>query len=293
MRRNSVGRTLRVLVGASAILLVWIAAYSVIPGILNQIKVHWVILIATVTALLAAVLAVGLLFLGRGFEIFMSGCPLLILSGVVASFMMSKIARGEPGSAVHVLLVCFALAFAGAMVVALILPRPADRVHPRPSTERRRDSSFGNDAPPVRPPPRAVSQPVCSWNEVETSDHRIIIVRFAGTYPPGSAGNDFAREMVNYLRSVLSEVAAGGVVFDLTFLEYEWGDAIGSLAFPLLRGDKPRPAAIVAHGQTASALKPLLQEPCVLGVAGVALTESVEEAIALVESRCNSESGGR
>ena len=109
---------------------------------------------------------------------------------------------------------------------------------------------------------------------------------FGGTYAPGSEGNDFAREMVNYLRTTLHEVHPVAVLFDLTALEYVWGDAIAGLAMPLMEQDKPLhflPSAIVAAGPTALALKPLLEPRWALGLAGMKLFGARKEALAYLE----------
>lgn len=112
----------------------------------------------------------------------------------------------------------------------------------------------------------------------------LIAVNFSGVYPPGSAGNEFARAMVEFLRSALATTPACGVVLDLTQLDYVWGDAIGGLAIPFLAGGEVfRCAAIVATGRTARALEPLLGPNFLMGVAGMQLAETKQQALAIVE----------
>ena len=127
----------------------------------------------------------------------------------------------------------------------------------------------------------------------ETPKGSIVGVVFRGTYPPGSAGNEFANEMVRFLRSVLAETNPVAVLLDLTGVDYIWGDSIAGLALPLFEGGKgiaalPRPGAaipgaIVAIGRTASALKPLLEPLVLLGLASVRLFGSRQEAVAHLE----------
>jgi hypothetical protein len=123
---------------------------------------------------------------------------------------------------------------------------------------------------------------------VETPGIPLLAVVFGGRYAPGSEGNEFAREMVRYLRATLNEVQPAGVLFDLTMLDYVWGDAIGELAIPLMgkgRNGPPHflPSAVVATGQTAHALKPLLQPKFILGIAGVRLFGTRKKAVRYLE----------
>ena len=109
----------------------------------------------------------------------------------------------------------------------------------------------------------------------------ILAVSFAEKYPQGSQGNGSAAEMVSYLRSVLAATNAAAVLFDFRDLQYTWGDAIGGLAWVLLR-ERPehvRPSAIVAHGRTARALAPLLGPQFSFGVVGTRMFDSTPEAL--------------
>ena len=110
---------------------------------------------------------------------------------------------------------------------------------------------------------------------------------FGGTYAPVSGNTEFARDMVPYLRSTLNDVKPAGVLFDLTALDYVWGDGIVGLAWPLMEKDKPfrfLPSAIVATGQTALALKPLLEPLIPLGLAGMKLFGTRQEAVAYLQT---------
>ena len=108
----------------------------------------------------------------------------------------------------------------------------------------------------------------------------ILCVAFAGEYPPGSAGNSCAAEMIAYTRSVLAGADASAVLFDLRNLRYVWGDAIGGLALLLQKNVVFRPSAIVASGGTAHALEPLLGSRFLFGVAGTKMFGTISEAVA-------------
>lgn len=126
-----------------------------------------------------------------------------------------------------------------------------------------------------------------SWEKI--GDHArgpLIAVRFGGVYPEGSKGLEFGRAMIEFLRFVLAETNPAGVIFDLTALDYVWGDTIGQLGMALLeKGKGFRPAAIAATGRTARALERLCEPHFLLGVAGVKLARNIEEARAQVERK--------
>jgi len=109
----------------------------------------------------------------------------------------------------------------------------------------------------------------------------IVAVAFAGNYPPGSAGNDCASEMVSYLDSVLATTNAAAVLFDLRQLQYTSGDAIGGLAAALLkdRTAHMRPSAIVASGRTARSLQPLLGPQFIFGIVGTRMFSTIPDAL--------------
>src|SRR5262249_51201533 len=85
----------------------------------------------------------------------------------------------------------------------------------------------------------------------------VVTVSFRGKYPPGSLGNEHARQMRDYLATVLAETDPAAALLDLTDLEYEWGDGLATLALPLRTGAAGcRPFCIVAAGRTAAAVRP-------------------------------------
>jgi GrpB-like predicted nucleotidyltransferase (UPF0157 family) len=118
-----------------------------------------------------------------------------------------------------------------------------------------------------------------------TPNGPIVAIAFGGTYPPGSEGNDFARQMFEFVRTLVTETKPGAVVIDLSALDYVWGDAIGTLSIPLFGTGKDfRPVAIVATGRTAKALRPLLEPRFALGLLPcMALFESRREAVERLE----------
>lgn len=108
----------------------------------------------------------------------------------------------------------------------------------------------------------------------------LVAVAFGGTYPPGSDGNEFALEMVAFVRAVVAKTNPNAVLFDLRGLNYTWGDGICSIVTPLLKAKRFTPSAIVASGDTARALRPFAQPRSLLGVAGAMIFETREEAVA-------------
>ena len=121
-----------------------------------------------------------------------------------------------------------------------------------------------------------------TWEQVgQHSTGPIVTLTFAGKYPPGSAGNGCAAEMVSYLGSVLATTNAAAVLFDLRRLQYTWGDAIGGLAWVLLKRhpERTRPSAIIAGGRTARALEPLLGPRFSFGIVGTRMFSDLPEAL--------------
>ena len=112
------------------------------------------------------------------------------------------------------------------------------------------------------------------------SDGPILHIAFAGQYPPGSIGNPTARRMREFTAAAVSEHAPAAIIFDLLELEYRWGDAICSIAQPLLGEDGMLlPARILTKGDTAAALAPLLGPNWMLGIFGVRSSETLKSAL--------------
>ena len=88
----------------------------------------------------------------------------------------------------------------------------------------------------------------------------ILRIAFEGVYPLGSQGNAHARKMQEHVREVVLEYQPDAVLFDMTGLHYEFGNAIGGIVYGLHKGEGFRfreilPCCIVATGRTAKALE--------------------------------------
>jgi hypothetical protein len=54
----------------------------------------------------------------------------------------------------------------------------------------------------------------------------ILVIRYTGKYPPGSAGNDDAHYMRAMAKAGVAAFEPWGVIHDLSELIYEWGDRL-------------------------------------------------------------------
>ncbi len=113
----------------------------------------------------------------------------------------------------------------------------------------------------------------------------IIRVSFSGYYPPGSAGNDIAAKMESIVADAVQEFHTVAVIFDLSRLNYVWGDAIGGIFSPLFRKDSNMPSCVVARGRTARALCALIEPAWLPGIAKPRLFAKPEEAMKHLESQ--------
>jgi uncharacterized protein (TIGR02246 family) len=159
------------------------------------------------------------------------------------------------------------------------------------TAEEERHQAKDQSVPTEAVAPSAETKPTFSWERIsEHARGSLIAVSFGGVYPPGSAGAELAKAMIGSLQSVLDERTAG-VIIDLTSLDYVWGDTICGLAMPLTEKKRICPAAIVAKGRTAEALRPLFQPNVLLGIAGVKLFRTRQEAIAYFEQALGQPAG--
>jgi hypothetical protein len=70
------------------------------------------------------------------------------------------------------------------------------------------------------------------------------------------------------------------VLFDLTDLDFKWGDAIGTMVLPLRRNNMTfTPSCLVAVGPTAVALRPLFATNFIFGAAGGKLFDNRQDAV--------------
>lgn len=83
---------------------------------------------------------------------------------------------------------------------------------------------------------------------------RVVVLTISGFYPPGSAGNGHAEVIDNWVTDRINEIRPAALLFDLTGLDYVWGDSMLCLTGPLSDGI---PTVYVAIGRTADALKSL------------------------------------
>lgn len=82
---------------------------------------------------------------------------------------------------------------------------------------------------------------------------QILTAAISGFYPPGSAGNEHARVMQNQVSNKINEIQPSAVLFDLSGLDYVWGDTICCLAVTTIQHSLP--SCIYATGRTATALE--------------------------------------
>ena len=111
---------------------------------------------------------------------------------------------------------------------------------------------------------------------------QIVCIAFRGTYRPGSLGNPMAAAMRDRVVETLQDYQPAAVLFDLTGLDYVWGDAVCGIVLPVLRLRRSAPAScptcLVAVGKTAQALEPLFPHS-LFAVAGTKLLPCVAEGL--------------
>jgi hypothetical protein len=113
-------------------------------------------------------------------------------------------------------------------------------------------------------------------------------IAFAGRFGDGSQGNSDADEMMAYVTRVVKNDRPAAVLFNLSNLAYEFGDAIGGIAFPLIvKGKSVTPACFVANGTTAQALQWLFQKNTIFCLARFKLFSDREQAVAFLRERIN------
>lgn len=121
-------------------------------------------------------------------------------------------------------------------------------------------------------------------------------VAFTGRFGDGAQGNSDADQMAAHVTGVVKNDRPAAVLFNLSNLEYEFGDAIGAIAIPLIIKTKSRkhgksraldviPACFVANGTTAQALQWFFQKNMIFGFAGFKLFSEREQGIAFLTER--------
>lgn len=110
-----------------------------------------------------------------------------------------------------------------------------------------------------------------SLKTIDNAGKATLLFSLSGTLAAGSEGNVDVSRARSALDSAAVEIDT--VVFDLTNLKYEWGDALGTLWLACLR--RRIPVTIVAHGNTRIAVQNLVK----LSIP-VVIVDSVDEALA-------------
>jgi hypothetical protein len=76
----------------------------------------------------------------------------------------------------------------------------------------------------------------------------VLVVRYSGVYPFGSAGNADARYMYAMAKAAVAAFEPWGVIHDLSDLRYKWGDLL-EMVFSVGPEVEPSPvAAVVGPG---------------------------------------------
>jgi hypothetical protein len=124
---------------------------------------------------------------------------------------------------------------------------------------------------------------------LRTDRGAIVEVAFTGRFDTGSHGNSDANEMAEYVLGVVKNDRPAAVLFNLRNLQYEFGDAIGGIALPLMaKGKSAIPACFVAGDTTARALQWFFQKNAIFGIAGFKMFADLDEAIAFLKERISS-----
>jgi len=123
---------------------------------------------------------------------------------------------------------------------------------------------------------------------LKTQRGLIVEIAFAGHFGDGFQGNLDANEMKTHVEKVVKNDRPIAVLFNLTNLHYEFGDAIGgAIAVPLLIIEKKSwiQACFVASGKTAQALQPFFNKNMIFSVAGFKMFPDHEQGLASLRER--------
>lgn len=116
----------------------------------------------------------------------------------------------------------------------------------------------------------------------------ILLVSFAGHYPPGSQGNATSIEIGDALFNAKTQHQPRALLIDFASLDYAWGDDIGGILLALARQDKQRnlfcPTCIVAQGQTARALDNLFTSCGLKYLINTEIVSTVEDGLKYLQS---------
>jgi hypothetical protein len=119
-----------------------------------------------------------------------------------------------------------------------------------------------------------------------TENGPIVLVSFSGDYPHGSAGDKIALKMKAVVRAAVKKFHPSAVVFDLSELNYRWGDAISGIFWALLRDERELlPSCIVAADPTRRGLMRLLTASRAPILFNTKFTSGIDEAVAHLANR--------
>ena len=121
----------------------------------------------------------------------------------------------------------------------------------------------------------------CSASLISPS---VLLLSYEGIYPYGSQGNEIASGMARHALEAYCQYLPKAIMFDLTHLDYVWGDAICGLVGRIAheRHEMPLsiPTCVLARGETYEALKPLFDSIFLFHWAGSTLISERDEALA-------------
>ena len=120
---------------------------------------------------------------------------------------------------------------------------------------------------------------------VNTERGLILEIIFAGHFGEASRGNFDADEMKSFVTAVVENDRPIAILFNLTDLHYQFGDAIGGIVVPLiLKRKSPITACFVANGETAQSLQWFFEKNMIFGVAGFKLFSDHEQGLAFLRA---------
>jgi len=121
----------------------------------------------------------------------------------------------------------------------------------------------------------------------ESAKGPILCIAFRGYFPPGSADTIEGKPTSQYVRQLAAKHCTAAVMFDLTGLDYVWGDSILSIVLPFWDRKFPvtKPMCVVATGRTAEALQPFFDPLCIWGLLGVKFFDSLDDGLIYLKNR--------
>lgn len=84
----------------------------------------------------------------------------------------------------------------------------------------------------------------------------VLVIRYSGRYPHGSAGNEDARYMQAMAKAAVAAFEPWGVIHDLSDLRYKWGDLL-EMVLAVGPDVDPAPVAVVVGPRCEGAVRTL------------------------------------